>query len=154
VREALTAHKARCLSTGRDDLVFATAGTKPHNPSNVRTRYLAGALALANEGRDVPLPKLTPHSLRRTFASVLVATGTDPAYVMDQLGHTDAKFTLSVYAKVMRRDEQERERLRALVNAADWGNETALNGTSGGSEPTDGKSVGAAFGSTMHHSGA
>ena len=43
--------------------------------------------------------KLTPHSLRRTFASVLVALGEDPAYVMAQLGHTDASFTLSVYAR-------------------------------------------------------
>jgi integrase len=36
----------------------------------------------------VPLPEgLSPHKLRHTFASLLVALGTDPGAVMDQLGH-------------------------------------------------------------------
>ena len=35
--------------------------------------------------------------LRHTFASLLVALGTDPGAVMDQLGHEDAAFTLRVY---------------------------------------------------------
>jgi integrase len=44
---------------------------------------------------------LTLHALRRPFASVLVALGRDPAYVMGQMGHTDPTLTLSLYAKVM-----------------------------------------------------
>jgi integrase len=36
---------------------------------------------------------LTPHSLRRTFASLLVALGEDPVYTMRQLGHTDPTLT-------------------------------------------------------------
>ena len=39
---------------------------------------------------------------------------------MGQLGHTDAAFTLRVYAHAMRRDAGELERLKALVNGADW----------------------------------
>jgi integrase len=36
-----------------------------------------------------PLPLgITPHKLRHTFASILVAIGKDPTYVMQQLGHT------------------------------------------------------------------
>jgi integrase len=67
--------------------------------------------------RAAPLPEgLTPHSLRRTFASVLVALGEDPAYVM---GHADPKLTLSVYAREMRRKDGERERLRALVGGTE-----------------------------------
>jgi hypothetical protein len=35
---------------------------------------------------------------------------------MEQLGHTDPKVTLGIYARVMRRSEGDRERLRALVD--------------------------------------
>jgi hypothetical protein len=46
---------------------------------------------------------------------VLIALGKDPIYVMGQLGHTDPAFTLRVYAHMMRRNPQEREALRGLV---------------------------------------
>jgi hypothetical protein len=39
----------------------------------------------------------------------------NPRYVMGQIGHADAAFTLRVYAKVMDRRDGEPERLRALV---------------------------------------
>jgi integrase len=70
----------------------------------------------ALEANDQELPEgLTPHSLRRTFASLLFAIGETPPYVMDQLGHVDPKVTLGIYAKVMDRRDGEPERLRALV---------------------------------------
>jgi hypothetical protein len=73
-----------------------------------------------------PLPLgLTPHKLRHTFTSILTALGSDPAYVMGQLGHTDPKFTLRVYNHMMRRGAGEREALRALVE----GREMAPIGT-------------------------
>ena len=40
--------------------------------------------------------------------------------MMQQLGHTDPAFTLRVYAHVMRRSEEERERLKALVEGHVW----------------------------------
>ena len=46
---------------------------------------------------------------------------------MRQVGHSDPKVTLSIYAQVMFRGEGERERLRALVEGSDW----APMGTSG-----------------------
>ena len=39
---------------------------------------------------------------------------------MAQLGHTDPGFTLRVYAHAMRRDEGDKDRLRALVEGRDW----------------------------------
>jgi integrase len=36
---------------------------------------------------------------------------------MDQLGHTDPKLTLRIYARAMRRDADESELLRALAGA-------------------------------------
>ena len=58
---------------------------------------------------------LTPHSLRRTFASLLFAIGETPPYVMAQMGHTTPNLTLTIYARQMDRRDGESERLKALV---------------------------------------
>jgi integrase len=39
---------------------------------------------------------------------------------MQQLGHADPAFTLRVYAHAMRRSDEERARLKALVEGHDW----------------------------------
>jgi integrase len=82
---------------------------------------VAHANRLVEERGTQPLPLgITPHKLRHTFASILVAIGKDPTYVMQQLGHTDPAFTLRVYAHTMRRSEAERAWLKALVEGHDW----------------------------------
>jgi hypothetical protein len=53
---------------------------------------------------------------------------------MSQLGHTDAGFTLRVYAHAMRRDEGDKERLKALVEGRDW---APLGTTVGQTPPAD-----------------
>jgi integrase len=112
-----------------DDPVFVTSAGKPRSRHNIRQDVVDAAVAHANrlvEERGLqPLPLgITPHKLRHTFACILVAIGKDPTYVMQQLGHTDPAFTLRVYAHVMRRSEEERERLKALVEGPVW----AVNG--------------------------
>jgi integrase len=92
---------------------------------NIRNRVLRLAVEKADEkltsSGDVPLPEgLTPHKLRHTYASILVALGVDPGSVMDQLGHADPGFTLRVYRHAMRRDPAAKARLRTLVGGADW----------------------------------
>jgi len=104
-----------------DALVFATMTGRRQNPSNVRNRTLALSVARANEllaARGMaPLPApLTPHSLRRTYASILFAIGRPAPEVMEQLGHTDPALTLRVYARAMRQSADERERVTALVS--------------------------------------
>ena len=81
---------------------------------------LGGAIARANKqlAREglTELPEgLTLHALRRTFASLLIALGKDPAYVMGQMGHTDPTVTLGLYAKVISVGDEDRDRLRTLV---------------------------------------
>jgi integrase len=110
---------------GADDPVFVASTGAARDRHNLRQRVVAPIARKADEllaDRDArPLPAgLSPHKMRQTFASLLVALGNDPAYVMTQLGHTDPAFTLRVYAHMMRRDPGERERLRALVEGADW----------------------------------
>jgi integrase len=120
LREELATFKAGCRNASGNALVFATGTGRAQNQSNVRNRMLAGSIKLANERREKaglgPLPDgLTPHSFRRTFISLLLAAGDDPAYVMRQVGHNDPKVTLGIYAQVMLRKDAERGRLRALV---------------------------------------
>jgi integrase len=118
--ELLTARAARA-STDPDTYVFATRTGGQPSGDNIRARVLNVAVVAANKDlvkRDLPpLPdKLTPHSLRRTFASLLYALGESPPVVMDEMGHTDAGLALRVYAKAMRHGEAERTALRALVD--------------------------------------
>jgi integrase len=45
-----------------------------------------------------PTPKGTPHALRRTCISLMLAAGAPLPYVMEQVGHADSKTTLGIYA--------------------------------------------------------
>ena len=48
-----------------------------------------------------PLPRVTPHSLRRTYISIaLIANNFDVKWVMGQVGHADSKMTMDVYAQL------------------------------------------------------
>lgn len=100
--------------------VFATAQGRPLGSSNIRIRMLARAVEQANadlqsRGQQTLPAGLTPHSLRRTFASLLFALGEPPTYVMSQMGHTTPALTLAIYAREMNRRDGERQRLKALV---------------------------------------
>lgn len=107
-------------SQATDEFVFPTARGGETSATNLRNRVLKPAVKRANErlaaADQPPLPdKLTPHSLRRTFASVLYALGETPPVVMQELGHSDPGLALKVYAQSMRRGEDEIKALRALV---------------------------------------
>lgn len=121
LRDILAAYKARAYRSGHEDLVFPTGTGGRRDKDNLRNRVLAQVFERADEllerrGRP-PLPEgLTPHKLRHTFASILVACGEDPVSVMAQLGHADPAFTLRTYAHMMSREPGERARLKALVN--------------------------------------
>ena len=135
LRDELDAYRARTLY-GRDVLVFGSSKGKVQSSSNVRTRVLVKAVERANvklkKAGVEPIPKLTPHSLRRTFASLLFAIDETPPYVMAQMGHATANLTLAVYARQMNRRDGEPERLKALVQ----GVEMAAIGSQG-NEPAE-----------------
>jgi integrase len=120
LRRELSRYRDQVLGTN-NQLVFATASGRPLGSSNIRIRMLAKSVRLANaklesKGRP-PLPEgITPHALRRTFASLLFALGEFPPYVMSQIGHTTAALTLAFYAREMNRRDGEHKRLQALVS--------------------------------------
>jgi integrase len=113
-----------------DDYVFPSRSGGQMSAENFRNRVLAAAVKRADETLTAhdspPLPKLTPHSLRRTFASLLYAIGEPATVVMQEMGHTDPALALKLYAQAMRRDESQQAQLRALVDgvlANQWANE-------------------------------
>jgi integrase len=124
VQEVLSEYRTRTRHDAEGDLVFPTGKGRPDSPSNVRTRFLAKAVQRANDvlqesGRE-PIVGVTPHSLRRTFISLLLATGADVPYVMAQAGHTDPKTTLGIYAQVIASKTDHGAALDGLVEASDW----------------------------------
>jgi hypothetical protein len=86
---------------------------------------LARSARLANERRaeqGLPsLPKITPHSLRRTWAMLAAQAGRDPHWIADQIGHTSAAFTLQVYQQTRNRrlTDRERQAIWELMRFAD-----------------------------------
>jgi integrase len=83
LRDELAAHKAQAADIAPDAFVFATVADTEPKQGNIRKRVLAKSIEAANEklieAGEVPLPDgLTPHKLRHTFASILVALGVDP----------------------------------------------------------------------------
>jgi integrase len=110
-----TANRARkTMAAGSKVSLRPTAELSRSDPGH-RKEGIPCAAKLEGDG-FAPIPNgLTPHSLRRTFASILYALGKDPAYVMDQLGHSDPKLALRIYARAMRREPGEGKRLSGLA---------------------------------------
>lgn len=126
LRDELTTYKASTPHGGPDDYVFATATGRPDTRGNIAKRLKRVVQrandTLAEEGLS-PIPaELSPHSLRRTFASLLYLRGENPVYVMHQMGHADPKLALRIYTKVM--GEQRRRgpgaRLITVLDGARW----------------------------------
>jgi integrase len=126
LRDELSTWKARAPRSKANDYVFATEAAGRPSKDNLRSRVIQAAIKLANETLEadgfVPLPDgLTPHGLRHTYASILIALGKNPRYVMEQIGHTDPGFTLRLYTHRMQSEASEEERLRALVDGVELG---------------------------------
>jgi hypothetical protein len=56
------------------------------------------AFELACKAAGLP-GHLTPHSLRHTFASLLLSDGVSPAYVQRMLGHSSIRLTVDLYGR-------------------------------------------------------
>ncbi|MBA3808938.1 MAG: site-specific integrase [Solirubrobacterales bacterium] len=138
LRDELVAVRARHSQAPTDGFVFPTLTGGRQSTDNLRSRVLNLAVKRANENFTKqelsPLPDgITPHSLRRTFASVLYALGEDPGIVMDEMGHTHPALALRVYRQSMRRGEDEKAQLRTLIE----GNELATIGRPAADAPTE-----------------
>jgi integrase len=121
LRDELTGLSARRADPG--GYVFPTREGGQQDTHNIRARVVAAAIERANTNLAAaelpPLPEqITPHSLRRTFCSLLYALGEDPGTVMDEMGHTDPGLALRLYRQAMRREDGEKAALQALVEGS------------------------------------
>jgi integrase len=73
---------------------------------------------LAKENRP-SLQAITPHSIRRTFISLMLAAGENPRDVMEWVGHADPGLTMSIYAHVLKRGPDAKRLARELVSFGD-----------------------------------
>lgn len=127
--DELRAHRAeqlaRGLRCGSNDFVYGAAGgRRPRDGNAFRGRILPRIVERASELRVAdgahPLPdRVTPHTLRRTAITLMLQAGRDPRFVMDQVGHEDARLTLEIYAQVSRRRSDDRAAVWELMRFAD-----------------------------------
>jgi len=65
------------------------------------------------------LPRVTFHSLRHTYASLLIAQGENPKYIMKQMGHSTISVTFDLYGHLMEEtNKQSAEKLGHTVLGA------------------------------------
>lgn len=100
----LTAHE---LTRKQDKLKYGWAELPPWmfvtktgmlvDPANVRH-----AMLRIMKATKLPL-HFTPHGLRHTYASILLADGVSPVYVKEQLGHATIELTVSTYGRGLKK---------------------------------------------------
>jgi len=61
------------------------------DPDNLRNRVWEPAVKAAG------LRHVTQHSLRHTYASLLIAQGENPKYISEQMGHASITITMDTY---------------------------------------------------------
>jgi integrase len=77
--------------------LFVTIAGTPVDPANVRRSMQR----ILKEAR-LPL-HFTPHCLRHTYASILLAEGTPAPFVQEQLGHASIELTVSTYGRWLKK---------------------------------------------------
>jgi integrase len=104
LQSRLTEHRERCPSSSGQPAFPTRNGTR-QKPDNIRSRILAPIRDRANEQLEseggLSIAHMTPHTLRRTFASILAACDVPPRRAMYLMGHTDPTLTLAIYQQVL-----------------------------------------------------
>lgn len=123
LREHLAYLRSLRLPVGPRAFLFPTMKGGRRDPNRLNDRIVQKVAARASSNRSEcglsELGQVTPHTLRRTYASLAIAAGRDPKFVMGQLGHTDPEFTLRVYAQMMARQRQDDTLIWELMRFAD-----------------------------------
>ncbi len=89
--EALKVHRASCIRSSPQDLVYATTKGTPLSPKNLYNRALAPACDKLN------LPRVSWHSFRHGNATLLGEVGESVKTAQAILGHSDIETTLNIY---------------------------------------------------------
>lgn len=104
--QELRSRKARLLPSPNAPVFLNKGGGKQTTRNAelaLRTAVKRASVELAKSGIDPIDPKLTPHALRRFFASLRFAAGEDVTYVVEQGGWRDPAFAIRVYSRAIKR---------------------------------------------------
>lgn len=85
-----------CEGKRREDLLFGDGVTHMRLPNSVRG-WFAFAVKRVRDADD-EFPRVTPHDLRHTAASLAISAGANVKAVQRMLGHASASMTLDTYA--------------------------------------------------------
>ena len=105
----LRRHRLASPRSDGGELVFQSSTGATMGYWSLQDRFNAAASAAGLEG-------VTFHTLRHTFASILISQGRDVEFVARQLGHAQTSTTLDVYSHLFdarRHAEQARDALEA-----------------------------------------
>jgi integrase len=92
-------------------LVFCTASGRPLNPSHIRRSF-------DRLIRAAGVKRITPHGMRKTSITTLIAAGANPKAVAPRVGHADESITLKTYtAHVPQMDDEVMHVLNGLAHA-------------------------------------
>jgi integrase len=113
LREELLAYRAGRADDSPGTPAFPTRNGHRRDRSNLNRRVLGPAVRAASQlrsaRRESPLPdRITPHTLRRTYITLMLEAGAPVPYVQGQVGHEDATTTLNIYAQVLKRQDRRR----------------------------------------------
>lgn len=86
-----------CEDREPDDLLFPSPNGDVIRAGNFRSRTLASAVQRVQQV-DPSFPRVTPHDLRHTAASLALSSGANIKAIQGMLGHASATMTLDVYA--------------------------------------------------------
>ena len=86
-----------CMNGKRRDHLLFGDGTNHMLLPNSRDGWFAAAVRRAQK-RDPNFPKVSPHDLRHTAASLAISAGANVKAVQRMLGHASASMTLDTYA--------------------------------------------------------
>jgi integrase len=108
--EGLSEWKARLRTANPAQPVLSTRTGSRQTVTNIDHRLKATIRAanrqLSKLGIEPISERVSPHSLRRTYASMRAALRDDPVYIAEQLGHENPEFTFRVYQRAAKRRER------------------------------------------------
>ena len=94
-KSVIKALKQHQIKTGAlEGYVFTTSTGHPISPRNL-TRHFHSVL------KKIGLPRIPFHSLRHTFATILLQSNVHPRLVQEMLGHSTIVLTLDTYSHVI-----------------------------------------------------
>jgi integrase len=96
---------------GSDEVVFTTAAGRSLDYRRVGRAFRTAVEQAGVRGAG----RLSLHSLRHGYASMLIGSGLDVVFVSRQLGHANPGVTLKVYAHLFSRHEHA-DRARAALS--------------------------------------